>query len=323
MDYRLLGRTGLKVSRLCFGTMSFGGEADDASAAAMYAACRERGINFFDCADAYSEGKAEQTLGRLMAHERDDLIVTTKCFNRMGQDINAGGANRRHIRRAVEASLKRLGTDRIEVLFMHRWDETVPLDETLRALEDLVRAGKVLHLGASNYAAWQVARGLGISERRGWARFDVIQPMYSLVKRQVEAEILPLARAEGLGVITYSPLGGGVLSGKYGPDKRPDSGRIVTNAGYASRYSEDWVFETAGRFSALAAKHGHHPVSLAVAWAAAHPDITAPIVGARDLAQLQPALEALEIDMTPDFRAEISSLSRTPPPATDRLEETL
>ncbi|MHA1572152.1 MAG: aldo/keto reductase, partial [Alphaproteobacteria bacterium] len=188
MDYRLLGRTGLKVSRLCFGTMSFGGEADDASAAAMYAACRERGINFFDCADAYSEGQAEQTLGRLMAHERDDLIVTTKCFNRMGQDINAGGANRRHIRRAVEASLKRLGTDRIEVLFMHRWDETVPLDETLRALEDLVRAGKVLHLGASNYAAWQVARGLGISERRGWARFDVIQPMYSLVKRQVEAE---------------------------------------------------------------------------------------------------------------------------------------
>ncbi len=323
MEYRLLGSTGIHVSQLCFGTMSFGGEADEAAAAAMYAACRERGINFFDCADAYSKGKAEEILGRLMAHERDDLIVTTKCFNRMGPDINAGGANRRHILRAVEASLKRLGTDRVEVLFLHRWDATVPLEETLRALEDLVRAGKVLHLGASNYAAWQVAKGLGISERRGWARFDVIQPMYSLVKRQVEAEILPLARAEELGVMTYSPVGGGVLSGKYGPDKRPESGRIVTNAGYAARYGEDWVFETAGRFSCLAAARGHHPVSLAVAWVAANPDVTAPIIGARDLTQLRPALDALEIDMTPEFRADISTLSRTPPPATDRLEETL
>ncbi len=323
MEYKLLGRTGLKVSQLCFGTMSFGGEADEAGAAAMYAACRERGINFFDCADAYSKGKAEEILGRLMAHERDDLIVTTKCFNPTGPDVNASGANRRHITRAVEASLKRLGTDRVEVLFMHRWDQSVPLEETLRALEDLVRAGKVLHLGASNYAAWQVAKGLGISRRRGWARFDVIQPMYSLVKRQVESEILPLARAEGLGVITYSPVGGGVLSGKYGPDKRPDSGRIVTNAGYASRYGEDWVFETAGKFSTLAAEHGHHPVSLAVAWVAANPDVTAPIIGARDLAQLQPSLDALAIDMTPELRAELSALGRTPPPATDRLEETL
>jgi aryl-alcohol dehydrogenase-like predicted oxidoreductase len=323
MDYKLLGRTGIKVSQLCFGTMSFGGDADEAGSAAMYAACRDRGINFFDCADAYSKGKAEEILGRLIARERDDLIVTTKCFNPMGPDINASGGNRRHITRAVEASLKRLGTDRVEVLFMHRWDKTVPLEETLRALEDLVRAGKVLHLGASNYAAWQIAKGLGISERRGWARFDVIQPMYSLVKRQVEAEILPLARAEGLGVITYSPVGGGVLSGKYGPDKRPEAGRLMTNKEYTTRYGEDWVFETAGRFTALAAEHAHHPVSLAVAWAAANPDVTCPILGARDLDQLQPSLEALEIAMTPELRAELSALGRTPPPATDRLEEAL
>jgi aryl-alcohol dehydrogenase-like predicted oxidoreductase len=323
MDYKLLGRTGLKVSQLAFGTMSFGREADAEGSAAMYAACRDCGINFFDCADAYSKGDAEEILGRLMAHERDDLIVTTKCFNPMGPDINASGGNRRHITRAVEASLKRLGTDRVEVLFMHRWDQTVPLEETLRALEDLVRAGKVLHLGASNYAAWQIATGLGISERRGWARFDVIQPMYSLVKRQVEAEILPLAHAEELGVMTYSPVGGGVLSGKYGPEKRPDGGRLMTNAEYTARYGEDWVFETAGRFSALAAEHGHHPVSLAVAWAAAHPDITCPIIGARNLTQLQPSLDALEIDMTLEFRTEISALGRTPPPATDRLEEAL
>lgn len=323
MEYKLLGRTGLKVSQLSFGTMSFGREADEAGSAAMYAACRERGINFFDCADAYSKGAAEEILGRLMAHERDDLIVTTKCFNPMGPDINATGANRRHIIRAVEASLRRLGTDRVEVLFMHRWDQTVPLEETLRALEDLVRAGKVLHLGASNYAAWQIAKGLGISERRGWARFDVIQPMYSLVKRQVESEILPLARAEELGVITYSPVGGGVLSGKYGPNRRPDSGRIMTSDEYAGRYGEDWVFETAGEFSTLATERGHHPVSLAVAWVAANGDVTCPIIGARDLDQLAPSLNALEIEMTPELYAEISAIGRAPPPATDRLEETL
>ena len=321
MDHRLLGRTGLKVSRLCFGTMSFGGDADEAASAEMYATCRDRGINFFDCADAYSKGRAEEILGRLMAHERDNLIVTTKCFNPMGPDTNASGANRRHITRAVEASLKRLGTDRVEVLFMHRWDRTLPLEETLRGLEDLVRAGKVLHLGASNYAAWQIAKGLGISERHGWARFEVIQPMYSLVKRQVEVEMLPLARAEELGVITYSPVGGGLLSGKYGPGQRPETGRIVTNKEYTARYGEDWVYETAAAFTGLAQARGHHPVSLAVAWAAAHPDVTCPIVGARNAEQLAPSLEALEIEMTPGFRAEISALGRAPAPATDRLEE--
>lgn len=326
METTLLGRTGLRVSRLCFGTMSFGREADAAESGRMYAAARERGINFFDCADSYAGGRSEEILGRLAAPERDQLILTTKCFNPMGRDPggpgpNDRGANRRHVTRAVEASLGRLGTDRVEVLFMHRWDPDTPLEETLRALEDLVRAGKVLHIGASNYAAWQVAKGLGISERRGWARFDVIQPMYSLVKRQAEAEILPLARAEGLGVITYSPVGGGLLSGKYAPGKRPEGARLVTDKTYASRYGEDWAYQTAERFTALAAAHGVHPVSLAVAWVAAHPDVTAPIIGARDLDQLRPSLDALEVPMTPELRAEISALSRTPPPATDRLEE--
>jgi len=321
MDYKLLGRTGLRVSALCFGTMSFGREADRAAATEMYGACRDRGINFFDCADNYSKGRAEEMLGELMAQDRNELIITTKCCNPMGPDVNARGANRRHILRNVEASLRRLGTDRIDILFMHRWDPTVPLEETLRALEDLVRSGKVLYLGASNYTAWQIAKGLGIADRRGWARLDVIQPMYSLVKRQAEVEILPLARAEGLGVMTYSPVGGGLLSGKYGPDKRPDQARLVTDQSYADRYSENWALETAGRFAALAAAHGVHPVSLAVGWVAAHPDITCPIVGARNLDQLRPSLDALETPMTPELRLEIAALSHTPPPATDRLEE--
>jgi aryl-alcohol dehydrogenase-like predicted oxidoreductase len=321
MEYKWLGRTGIKVSPLCFGTMSFGGDADEAESARMYAACRELGINFFDCADAYSKGKAETILGKLIASERDDLVITTKCFNPTSNDVNARGGNRRHISRAVEASLERLGTDRVEVLFMHRWDPVTPLEETLRALEDLVRDGKVLHLGASNYSAWQVAKGLGISERRGWSRFDVIQPMYSLVKRQVESEILPLAHSEELGVITYSPVGGGLLSGKYAPGVRPDTGRIITDKSYTARYGEEWVFETAGAFTKLAQDKGVHPVSLAVAWAAGHPDVTCPIIGARSLEQLGPSLDSLGVDMTAELRAEISALSRTPAPATDRLEE--
>lgn len=321
MHYNLLGRTGLKVSQLCYGTMSFGGDADASESKKMYGACRDKGINFFDCADAYSGGKAEEILGDLIAHERDELIVTSKCFVAMGKDVNSGGANRRHIISAVEASLKRMKTDYIDVMFMHRWDMGTPLEETLRALESLVSAGKVHYLGASNYAAWQIAKGLGISQRNNWSRFDVIQPMYSMVKRQAEAEIFPLALSEGLGVMTYSPVGGGLLSGKYGPDNRPDSGRLTSNQEYIARYGEDWVFETAGKFTELAKAKGVHPVSLAVAWAAANPAVTCPIIGSRNLEQLQPSLDALDVDMPDDLYAQIAALGRTPPPATDRLEE--
>ncbi len=321
MDYKWLGNTGLQVSSLCFGTMSFGNEADAAEAQRMYRACRALGINFFDCADGYNNGRAEEILGKLASSERDELVITSKCFTPMGRDVNARGGNRRHIALAVDASLKRLGTDRLDVLFMHRWDPVTPLEETLRALEKLVSDGKVLYLGASNYSAWQVAKGLGIAAKQGWPRFDVIQPMYSLVKRQVESEILPLAREENLGVITYSPVGGGLLSGKYAPGRRPDTGRLIENAQYTSRYREHWTFETAAAMTERANALGIHPVSLAVAWVAAHPDVTCPIVGARNLEQLGPSLDALQVEMTPALRDEISALSRTPSPATDRLEE--
>ncbi len=321
MKYRWLGTTGVQVSELCFGTMSFGGDADADTAASMYRECRNRGINFFDCANGYNRGRAEEILSELIKDERDDLVITTKCAVPMSDDINNRGGNRRHIVTALEASLKRLGTDRVDVLFMHRWDPHTPLEETLRALEALVRDGKVLYIGASNYSAWQTAKALGICERTGWPRLDVIQPMYNLVKRQAESEIFPLAESERLGVITYSPVGGGMLSGKYGPEKRPDAGRLISNKEYTRRYGEDWAFDTAGAFTAFAAGQGVHPVSLAVAWAASHPAVTCPIVGARSLEQLQPSLDAIDIDMTAELRAEIAALSRTPPPATDRLEE--
>ncbi|MEW5965093.1 MAG: aldo/keto reductase [Pseudomonadota bacterium] len=321
MKLKLLGTTGVKVSELCFGTMSFGGDADAGEAARMYAACRDAGINFFDCADAYSKGAAETILGKLVAGHRDEIVLTSKCFLPLGDDLNARGANRRHIARAVEASLARLATDRLDVLFMHRWDPDTGIEETLRALERLVADGKVLYLGASNYAAWQVAKANGVAERHGWPRLDVIQPMYNLVKRQAESEILPMAEAERIGVITYGPVGGGLLSGKYGPGAKPDVGRLIANKEYAARYGEKWYYDVAGRFTQFCRERGLHPVSAAVAWAAAHPAVTCPIIGARSLEQLGPSLDAPAIAMTPELRNAISALSRAPPLATDRLEE--
>jgi aryl-alcohol dehydrogenase-like predicted oxidoreductase len=301
--------------------MSFGGDADEAESAKMFHACRDIGINFFDCADAYSKGKAETILGKLIKDCRDEIVLTSKCFIQMDDNVLSGGAGRRHIVQACEASLKRLGTDYLDVFFMHRWSNIVPLEETLRALEKLVADGKVHHLGVSNYSAWQIAKALGIAEKNNWQRVDVVQPMYSLVKRQVEVEILELAKAENLGVMTYSPVGGGLLSGKYTRENRPKGGRISTNPEYTARYKEDWVFEVAEKFSEIANSKDIHPVSLAVAWAAKNEAITCPIIGARSLEQLQPSLDSIKIDMSDALYEELCSITRTPPPATDRLEE--
>ena len=318
MKYRLLGTTGVQVSQLCFGTMSFGGDADEAMSARMYRACRDAGINFFDTADQYNKGRSEEILGELMHGHRDELVVATKCFNPIRPDLNARGNSRRHVTRAIELSLKRLQTDRVEILFLHQQDPLTPLDESMRAMEDLVRAGKVLYPGLSNHAAWQTQQTLDLQERRGWARLQVIQPMYNLVKRQAEVEILPMAQANGLGVIPYSPAGGGLLSGKYAQQQ---TGRLSTNKMYEARYGEAWMHEVAAKFAAFCKERGMHPMSAAVAWTGAHPAVTAPIIGARNTDQLQGPLDSMKIDMTPQLRAEIGALSRTPPLATDRLEE--
>jgi aryl-alcohol dehydrogenase-like predicted oxidoreductase len=318
MDFRALGRTGVRVSRLCFGTMSFGGDADEAMSARMYRACREAGINFFDTADQYNKGRSEEILGELVRGHRDELVIATKSFNPTGEDVNARGNSRRHITRAIERSLKRLQTDRVEILYLHQQDPLTPLEESMRALEDLVRAGKVLYPALSNHAAWQTQAALDLQERHGWARLQAIQPMYSLVKRQAEVEILPMALANGVAVVPYSPGAAGLLSGKY---LEKQSGRLVTNKMYEARYGEPWMHEVAAKFVTFCRQRGLHPVSVAVAWVAAHPAVAAPIIGARNLDQLQASLDSVKIEMTPALRAEIAALSRTPPPATDRSEE--
>ncbi len=321
MNDRFLGRTGVKVSGLCMGTMTFGNEADEKESAAMYAACREAGVNFFDCADIYAGGRSEEILGRLVAAERDAVVITSKCYFPASKDVNDMGANRRHILLSVEGSLKRLATDRIDVYFIHRFDTSVPLEEPLRALDDLVRQGKILYPAASNFAAWQAVKALGICAAERLTPLYCLQPMYNLVKRQAEVEILPMAQAEGLGVIPYSPLGGGLLTGKYGPDARTEAGRLRTHKIYMTRYRDVLNYEVASRFSVFARERGFDPVSLAVAWVGGHPAVTAPIIGARSLAQLRSSLAAAEIPMTKELRDEISALSPEPPPATDRSEE--
>ena len=308
-----LGRTGARVSELCFGTMSFGGDADEATSGRIYGACRDAGIDFFDCADVYAGGRSEEILGRLIREHRDEVFITSKCA--MGA---VKGATRRGIRLSCEASLKRLGVDRIDLYFMHRWDPSVPLEETMRALEDLRASGKVAHLGCSNYAAWQIAKANGIAVREGWAPFEVIQPMYNLIKRQAEVEILPLAEAEDLAVISYGPAAGGLLTNKYAGG---GEGRFSVNAEYQKRYDDPWFHEVAAAFSGFARDRGFDPMSLAVAWTKAHPAVTCPIIGARSPEQLAASLAALDVDMTEALHAEVAALSRTPPPATDRLEE--
>jgi aryl-alcohol dehydrogenase-like predicted oxidoreductase len=321
MEYRVLGRTGVKVSQLCFGTMSFGSTADEETSAAMFHRCREAGINFFDCANVYAGGRSEEILGKLITDCRNDLVITTKVASVAGDDVNASGLSRRHILMAVEDSLRRLGTDRIDVYFFHKFDDDTPIEESLRAVDDLVHQGKIIYPAVSNWAAWQIAKALGISAREGLARFECVQPMYSLAKRQAEVEILPLAQAEQMGVTPYSPLGGGLLTGKYGVGKRPESGRLVENQMYIKRYSLEQYYEIAERFTTYAQEHDLHPATLGVAWVMSNPAITAPIIGARNVEQLESSLAAVDVAMTDEWRAEISALSVEPPPATDRLEE--
>lgn len=321
MEYVTLGSTGVKVSRLCFGTMSFGGDADEPTSARMFKDCRDAGINFFDTANVYSRGKSEEILGRLIKGTRDELVLTTKVAGRMGDGPNDGGLSRRAIKLQIEASLKRLGTDRVEFYFCHVFDQDTPIEETLSALNDLVREGKILYPAVSNWAAWQIEKALGISARHQWARFELLQPMYSLVKRQAEVEIFPMAQSEKLGVIPYSPLGGGLLTGKYAGGQKPAVGRINDNAMYAKRFAAEWVRKGADAFVELAKAKGHHPATLAVAWAMSHPAVTAPIIGARNPEQLAPSLKAADLKLSKEERAAISALTPRPGPANDRTEE--
>lgn len=321
MKYRLLGKTGVLVSELCFGTMTFGGEADETESALMFKRCREAGVNFFDCANNYCGGRSEEILGKLIQDCRDDVVITTKVSQRVGKGVNDVGGSRRHIMQSVEQSLKRLKTDRIDLYIVHYFDPFTDMEETLRAMDDLVHQGKVLYTGVSNWAAWQIAKAQGIADKRTFSRFECVQLMYNLVKRQAEVELLPFAESEQVGAIVYNPLAAGLLSGKYLSGANAQTGRIAEKEMYSKRYGDPQYYEIAQRFVAYARETGINPVTLAISWVKSHPAVTSPILGARNVSQLNDSLAAADLELTPSMREEISKLSVKPANATDRLEE--
>ena len=316
---RKYGPNEIENSSLCFGTMQFGDGADEKDSQEMYEACRNSGINFFDTAYVYTGGKSELILGKLISKDRDNIILITKAGS-------VGGSSGSNIRTQLEDSLRRLNQDFVDVFFLHHWDDNIALEETFETLKELKEEKKFFQLGVSNFSAWQVMKAKALAEKYGFPNVDILQPMYNLVKRQAEVEILPMAKSENIGVISYSPLGGGLLTGKYETENntsnKNSSGRLHDNAKYKLRYGQSWMYETASKLQKLAEDINYDPIALAVAWVSYNDAITAPIISARNLKQLKPSLDSVNINLDEATYNLISQISPTPPPATDRLEET-
>ena len=312
---RALGRTGVQVTELCLGTMTFGFQCDEETSFAILDRAYEGGIRFIDSADVYplggsleTVGRTEQIVGRWLQdrNSRDSIILATKCAGAMGSAPNDSGLSRHHIIRAVDESLRRLGTERIDLYQVHSFDPHTPIDETLRALEDLVRSGKVSYIGCSNYPAWRLGQALAASDKLGIARYDSVQPRYNLLYREIETELLPFCRTEGLGVIVYNPIAGGFLSGKYkkGEDPWEGSRFLLGTASrrYQQRYWHDPQFDAVDAFRQAVEARGHAAASVAVAWVLAQPGITSAIVGASTAEQLSAPLDAVDIEFDDELR---------------------
>ena len=310
MDYRTLGLTDLKVSRLCLGTMQFGWTTDEATALRVLSAAYAAGVNFIDTADIYSRwangnpgGVAEQIVGRWMRQngiQRDRIVIATKVRGNMGGGPEDEGLSRRHILEAVENSLRRLQTDYLDLYQAHWPDENTPIEESLRAFDDLIKQGKVRHIGASNYAAWQVMQALWSSDRHELARFDSLQPHYNLVHREeFERELAVVCKTYGIGVIPYSPLAGGFLTGKYRRNLLPNSAR----AGGAKRYFNERNWTLLDQMEKMARERGASVAQVALAWLLADPLITSPIIGANSLEQLKDNLGALDVRLNPEEKS--------------------
>ena len=305
MQQTYLGPTGLVVSELCLGTMTFGSAADLETSRAIVERYREAGGFFFDVADVYAGGKSEEILGQLVGDERDRVVIATKGYAPTGDGPNDRSNSRRHLRQAVQASLRRLGTDYLDLYQLHRWDPTTPVEETLATLEDLVREGTVLHVGVSNHVGWQIERVCRTADLNGWERIVSLQPQYNLVERGVELETLPAARANGLAVLAWSPLAAGFLSGKYRRDE-PAQGKgrfaqFVDNLG-------EPAWETLDTVRAVADETGVSPAAVAVAWLGHQPDVI-PIIGATRPDQLDAALSATRLTLSPAQRARLTDVS--------------
>ncbi len=307
MKIKRLGRTGLHVTDVCLGTMTFGNQCDEPTSHAIMNKAFESGVTFFDTADVYPLGATPEMVGRTEAYigswlkgRREQIVLATKFAGQVGSGLNDRGGSRKHILQAVENSLRRLQTDYIDLYQIHHFDPDTPLDETLRALDDLVHSGKVRYIGCSNFPAWQLCKALWISDTNGLARFDSVQPRYNLLFRHIEAELLPLALDQGIGVISYNPLAGGVLTGRYQPGQAPQQGTRFTlhNAGsmYQARYWQDAQMQAVERLKTYCQQHNLVVAQVALAWVLAQPAITSAIVGASKPEQLDQTLPAVEFD---------------------------
>jgi aryl-alcohol dehydrogenase-like predicted oxidoreductase len=295
MEYRQLGRTGIRVSELCLGAMTFGREADDKASQAMLDRFLDAGGNFIDTADVYSQGLSEEITGRSLGARRHGVVLATKVRFPMGDAVNDVGASRRHIRDGIEASLRRLGTDWVDLYQIHCWDPRTPLEETLSTLDDIVREGKVRYIGASNYTGWQLAKALGLSALHEWEAFASLQPEYSLICRDIERELLPLCGVEGLAVLPWSPLAGGLLTGKYQEGQAPpgDSRGGSDEHGMSITYRmDDRTWRIVNAVVKVAGDTGKSPSQVALNWVLHRHAVTAPIVGARTIEQLDDNLGA-------------------------------
>jgi aryl-alcohol dehydrogenase-like predicted oxidoreductase len=321
MEYRQLGRSGLRVSTLTLGTMTFGGggkfanvgSTDVDGASRQVDMCLDAGVNLIDTADVYSDGASEEILGQALAGRRDRVLLATKARMAMGDGPNDAGLSRHHLIRACEASLRRLGTDHIDLYQVHEWDGQTPLEETLEALDDLQRAGKIRYAGCSNYAGWQLAKALGISERRGLARFVSQQVYYSLQSRDAEYELVPAGLDDGVGMLVWSPLAGGLLSGKYrrGQDG-PAGARHLTDWNEPPVRDEEQTYDVIEAAVEVGAAHGVSAAQVALAWLLGRPGVSSLVIGARTDEQLADNLAAAQLELSAEERARLDALSAPP-----------
>jgi aryl-alcohol dehydrogenase (NADP+) len=319
MQHVRFGRTGLKVSQLCLGTMTFGYQCDEETSFAIMDAAADAGISFFDTADVYPlgappelSGRTEEVIGRWLGSRRDQFIVATKCFFPTGPTPWDAGNSRKNIMRALDASLRRLETDYVDLYQLHSWDAETPIDETLQALDDVVRAGKVRYIGCSNFLAYQLARSVGRAEVLGTNNFVSVQPRYNLLFRENERELLPLCAEEGIAVIPYNPLAGGFLSGKHQPGEPTEGSRFTLgrSAGmYQERYWNDRMFKAIDELRPIAQSAGVSMATMAVQWVLANPAITSPIIGASRPDQLKDSVAAVDAPLDPHIKAKLDEMT--------------
>jgi len=312
MEYVNLGKTGLKVSRLCLGMMSYGSSQwrdwvlDEDASRPLIRHALEIGINFFDTADIYSLGISEEVTGRALRDftaRREDYVLATKVFNPMGDGPNDRGLSRKHIFDAIDASLRRLGVEYVDLYQIHRWDYQTPIEETMEALHDVVKAGKARYIGASSMFAWQFAKAQHTAERHGWTRFVSMQNHYNLIYREEEREMIPLCLDQGVGLIPWSPLARGFLAGNRTRDRRGETTRSLSDSYAHEMYYRDSDFDVLDRVLALTERRGVKPVQIALAWLLHRPGVTAPIIGATKMHHLDDALAALSVTLSPDEMA--------------------